>query len=100
MLAFANFNKPFLLEMDASNLGLGTVLSQKHADGQYHLVAYASQFLTTHECNYHFMKQEFLVQKWAISEHFQEYVLWKLFIVRTNNNLLTYIVTTPNLDAT
>ena len=29
-----------------------------------------------------------------------EYLLWEPFIVRTDNNLLTYIMTTPNLDAT
>ena len=38
--------------------------------------------------------------KWAIVEQFQEYLLWKQFVVKTNNNLLTYIMTTPNLDAT
>ena len=41
-LAFANFDKPFLLETDASKLGLGAVLSQKQTDGPYHPVAYAS----------------------------------------------------------
>ena len=46
------------------------------------------------------MKQEFLALKWAIAKQFQEYLLWNLFIVRTNNNPLTYIKTTPNLDAT
>ena len=46
------------------------------------------------------MKQEFLALKWAIAEQFQEYLLWKPFVARTNNNLLTYIMTTPNLDAT
>ena len=34
-----------------------------------------------------------------IAEQFQEYLLWKPFIVRTYNNPLTYIMTTPNLDA-
>ena len=96
----ADFNKPFLLETDASKLGLGAVLSQKQTDSWYHLVAYASWSLTTHEHNYHSMKQEFLVLKWVIAEQFQEYLLLKPFIVRTDNNLLTYIMTTPNLDAT
>ena len=35
-----------------------------------------------------------------IAEHFQEYLLWKPFIVRTENNLLIYIITKSNLDAT
>ena len=73
---------------------------KKQADGQYHPVAYASQSLTTHERKYHSKKQEFLALKWVITEQFQEYLLWKLFIVRTNNIPLTYIMTTPNLDAT
>ena len=33
VLAFANYTKEFLLETDASKEGLGTVLSQKQADG-------------------------------------------------------------------
>ena len=63
-------------------------------------VAYASWSLTTHEHNYHSTKQEFLAWKWVIAEQFQEHLLWKLFIVKTNNNLLTYMMTTPILDAT
>ena len=38
--------------------------------------------------------------KWAIAEQFQEYLCWKLFVVKTDNNPPTYILTTPNLDAT
>ena len=45
VLTFADFNKPFLLEMDASIEGLGAVLSQKQEDGHYHPVAYASRGL-------------------------------------------------------
>ena len=33
-------------------------------------------------------------------EYFTEYFLYQPFLVRTNNNLLAYIMTTPNLDAT
>ena len=56
--------------------------------------------LTGHEHNYHSTKQEFLALKWAIIEQAHEYLLWNPFIVKTDNNLLTYIMTTPNLDAT
>ena len=45
------------------------------------------------------MKKEFLALKWVIAEQFQEYLLWKPFIVRADNNLLTYIMTASNLDA-
>ena len=33
-------------------------------------------------------------------EQFKEYFLYWPFLVRTDNNPLTYIITTPNLDAT
>ena len=100
ILAFADYTKVFLLETDASKEGLGVVLSQKQADGWYHPVAYGSWALTTHEKNYHSTKLEFLVLKWAITEHFKEYLLYQPFLVRTDNNPFTYIMTTSNLDAT
>ena len=49
---------------------------------------------------YHSTKLEFLVLKWAVMEHFKEYLPYQPFLVRTDNNSLTYIMTTPNLDAT
>ena len=98
ILAFANYMKDFLLEMDASKEGLGAVLSQKQAD-RHHLVAYGTRALTAHEKNYHCTKLEFLALKWAIMGHFKEY-LYQPFLVKTDNNPLTYIMTTPNLDTT
>ena len=100
VLAFADYTRDFLLETDTSKEGLGAVLSQKQGDGQFHLVAYGSQALSTHEKNYHSTKLEFLVLKWAIMEHFKEYLLYQPFLVKTDNNPLTYIMSTPNLDAT
>ena len=58
MLAFANFDNPFLLETDASKSGLGAVFSQIQPDGWYYPVAYMSQSLTNLEHNYHSTKQE------------------------------------------
>ena len=100
ILAFADYMKDFLLETDTSKEGLGAVFSQKQADRQYHLVAYGSQALTAHEKNYHSTKLEFLALKGAVTEHFKECLLYQPFLVRTDNNHLTYIMTTPNLDAT
>ena len=99
VLAFADYMKDFLLKTDASKEGLGVVLSQKQADGHYHPVAYGSWALTAHEKNYHSTKLELLVLKWAITEHFKEH-LYQPFLVLTDNNPLTYIMTTPNLDTT
>ena len=64
ILAFTDYTKPFLLETDASKEGLGVVLSQKQANGQYHPVAFGSRALMPHEKNYHSTKLEFLVLKW------------------------------------
>ena len=100
VLAFADYTKDFLLETDASKEGLGAVLSQKQGDGRFHPVAYGSQALSTHEKNYHSMKLEFLAPKWAVMEHFKEYLLYQPFLVKTDNNPLPYIMSTPNLDAT
>ena len=99
VLVFPDFYKPFLLEMDASKEGLGVVLSQKQDDGCYHPVAFGSHSLTPTEKNYHSLKLEFLALKWSMTEHFKEYLAYAPFVVRTDNNPLTYVLTTPNLDA-
>ena len=100
VLVFPDFEKPFLLEMDASKEGLGVVLSQKQSNGQYHPIAFGSCSLTRVEKNYHSSKLEFLALKLSVMEHFKEYITYAPFVVRTDNNPLTYVLTTPNLDAT
>ena len=97
--AFTDFKKPFLLETDASIEGLGVVLSQKQDDGRYHPIAYASRGLKGGKLKYHSSKLEFLALKWAVTEQFREYLQYQPFLVHTDNNLLTYIMTMPNLDA-
>ena len=104
ILAFPDLDKPFLLEMDASRRGLGAVLSQKQADGRYHPIAYASHVMNETEQRYHSNKQEFLTLKWAVTEQFHEYLSpygknRNEFVVRTDNNPLTYIFSSANLDA-
>ena len=76
ILVFPDFDKPFLLEMDASKEGLGAVLFQKQSDGRYHPVAFGSCSLTLAEKNYHSSKLEFLALKWSMTEHFKEYLAY------------------------
>ena len=99
VLAFADFKKPFLLETDASIEGLGAVLSQKQDDDRYHPIAYTSCGLKGGELKYQSSKLEFLALKWAMTEQFREYLQYQPFPVCTDNNPLTYVMTTPNLDA-
>ena len=75
------------------------MLSQKQDDDKYHPVAYASWELKGGEKKYHSSKLEFLALKWAVTDQFKEYLWYKPFTVCTNNNPLTYVMTTPNLDA-
>ena len=98
VLTFTDFHTPFLLETDASGDGLGTVLSQKQEDGCYHPVTYASRGLKGGELRYHSSKLEFLTLKWVITEQFREYLEYQPFRVKTDNNPLTYVMSTPNLD--
>ena len=104
ILAFPDFDKPFLLETDASGRGLGAVWSQKQAYGQYHPIAYASRVMNETEQRYQSKKQEFLTLKWVVIEQFYEYLSpygknRNKFVVRTDNNPLTYIFSSANLDA-
>ena len=104
ILSFPDFNKPFLLETDASGRGLGAVLSQKQADGRYHPIAYTSHVMNETKQRYHSNKQEFLALKLAVTEQFHEYLSpygknRNEFIVRTDNNPFTYIFSSANLDA-
>ena len=102
MLAFADFEKSFLLKTDASKQALGAVRFTRNkwmvATTQYLAVAAKHSMLMSE--SYHSSKLEFLALKWAITKHFQEPLPWKPFIVWTDNNPLTYIITTLNLDTT
>ena len=95
VLGYPDFSKEFILEIDASLNGLGTILSQQGKDGQIHVIAYASCSLHPSERsmhNYSSAKLELLVLKWVVTEKFRDYLLGLQFQVYTDNNLLTYIM--------
>ena len=64
------------------------------------MIVYTSHTLSKSETNYDAHKLEFLALKWSVTERFHEYLYGGHFEVYTNNNPLTYILTTAKLDAT
>ena len=100
ILAYANYQKPFKIHTDASELGLGAVSYQDQDNGTMKVIAYMSRTLSKSEKKYHSHKLEFLALKWAVTERFHKYVYGGKFKVHTDNNPLTYILTSAKLDAT
>ena len=99
ILGFPDYTLPFILHTDASTFGLGAVLYQKQSDGT-RVIAYASRSLSRSEANYTPHKLEFLALKWAITEKFKDYLYGgNIFDCYTDNNPLTYILSSAKLDA-
>lgn len=101
ILGFPDFNRSFILHTDASQQGLGAVLYQEQ-EGKLCVIAYASRTLTKAERNYHLHsgKLEFLALKWAVTERFRDYLIHSSCVVYTDNNPLTYVLSTAKLNAT
>ena len=79
ILAYSDYSKRFILDTDASNYGIGAVLSQISNDGSECGIAYASRSLSRQEQRYCVTRRELL----AIVEfvqHFRQYLLGRQFI--------------------
>ena len=99
ILGYPDYNKPFELHTDACLSGLGAVLYQEQ-EGHKRVIAYASRGLNKSEKNYPVHKLEFLALKWSICDKFKDYLHGHRFRVYTDNNPLTYVLSTAHLDAT
>ena len=99
VLAYADPTKPYVLRVDASLSGLGAVLNQEHPEG-LRPVAYASRKLSNSERRYPIHQLEFLDLKWVVVDKLHDYLYGAKFTVRTDNNPLTYVLTTAKLSAT
>ena len=65
LLHYPNYNLPFMIQTDASSVGLGAVLLQVE-DGVEKPIYYASRALTSNESKYHARELECLAVKWAL----------------------------------
>ena len=99
ILAYPDFSKHFEIHTDASLQGLGAVLYQE-IEGKKRVIAYASRGLSRTERNYPAHKLEFLALKSSVTEKFHEYLYGQEFTVITDNNPLTYVLSSAKLDAT
>jgi hypothetical protein len=95
ILAYPNFEKPFILYTDASTFALGAILSQKDDDKKEHVIAYASRTLNKHERNYGITELECLAVVWAV-KHFHHYLHGQKFIVITDHAALRYLLNMTN----
>ena len=83
ILAHVDPTKRFILEADASDFALGSVLSQTGDDGQLHPVAFHSRKFEAAEINYEIHDKELL----AIVDSFQQ---WRHFLEGSSQQIIVY----------
>lgn len=89
ILRQVDFAKPFILQCDASDTGVGAALMQKHDDGLFP-VAYASKKLLPREKNYSVVGKECFTMVFGIKK-FQKYLYGMEFMLHTDHAPLAYI---------
>ena len=95
ILAYPDFERPFILYTDASTFALGAILSQLGEDKKEHVIAYASRTLNIHERKYSITELECLAVVWAV-KHYHHYLHGQSFTVITDHAALAYLKNMTN----
>lgn len=88
-LSCPDFSVPFVLQTDASSVGIGAVLIQNISDEE-HVIAFASRALSEPEKKYSVTEQECLAVVWAIQK-FRPYLEGYRFTVVTDHSSLRWL---------
>ena len=90
VLAFPDYSREFILDTDASDTGLGAVLSQIQDDGSERMISYASRVLSRAERRYCVTRRELLAVVTFV-QHFRPYLLGREFLLCTDHGSLTWL---------
>ena len=89
-LSYPNFDKPFIIECDASNVGVGAVLMQFDDNDDLRPLALASHTLNAAMRNYSATMREAYAIVWALRE-FEPYILNMDVTVWTDHDALAWV---------
>ena len=90
VLAYPQFDQPFVLQTDASDQGLGAVLTQVDPNGHEHVISYSSRPLTDRERGYSTIEKEALAVVFA-TDHYRVYLLGRKFTLVTDHSALRWL---------
>ncbi|XP_029732414.2 uncharacterized protein LOC109415089 [Aedes albopictus] len=97
VLIMPDYNKPFSVACDASDIAIGAVLTQE-VDGEEHPVSYFSQKLSSSERKYSVTERECLAVIRAV-EKFRGYIEGVKFVVYCDHAALSYLLSLKNPTA-
>jgi hypothetical protein len=85
-----DFELDFILTTDASDTGIGAILTQIDAQGREHMISAFSKGFDVHQKNYSVTDKELLAVVKSI-EKYRHYLIGKEFLLRTDHKALTYL---------
>ena len=92
ILVTPDFNRQFVVQTDASNFGIGAVLSQVDDEGIDHPIVYLSRKLSAAEERYSVPEKEMLAIVWAVQK-LEYYLIGYKFKIATDHQALKWLAT-------